>query len=50
MKIEQIHQIFLTTNGVSTDTRSIKKNTLFIALKGENFDANTFALEALNSA
>ncbi len=49
MKIEQIHQIFLTTNGVSTDTRSIKKNTLFIALKGENFDANTFALEALNS-
>ncbi|MCO6174342.1 UDP-N-acetylmuramoyl-tripeptide--D-alanyl-D-alanine ligase [Flavobacterium sp. NRK F10] len=49
MKIEEIHQIFLTTDGVSTDTRSIKKNTLFIALKGENFDANSFATEALKN-
>lgn len=32
---------------VSTDTRKIDPNSLFIALKGDNFDANTFAQEAL---
>ena len=32
---------------VSIDTRRIDPNSLFIALKGEHFDANTFASEAL---
>jgi len=32
---------------VSTDTRSIKKGALFIALKGPSFNANEFALKAL---
>lgn len=48
MKIDQIHSLFLTTTGVSTDTRAIQENSFFVALKGENFDANTFAKEALN--
>ena len=33
---------------ISTDTRSIKKNSLFIAIKGENFDGNDFVEEAIN--
>ena len=33
---------------ISTDTRSLKKNSLFIALKGENFDGNDFVDEALS--
>jgi len=33
--------------GVSTDTRSIQSGNLFVALKGETFDGNTKALEAL---
>lgn len=48
MKIEEIYQCFLQCESISTDTRKIEPNSLFIALKGENFDANTFAQEALN--
>lgn len=48
MRIEEIYQCFLQCNSVSTDTRKIEPNSLFIALKGDNFDANTFAQEALN--
>ena len=33
---------------ISTDTRSLKKNSLFIAMKGENFDGNDFVDEALS--
>lgn len=33
-------------NNVSIDTRAIKENDIFIALKGENFNANDFVLEA----
>ena len=47
MTIEKLHQEFLASSGVCTDTRKITKNCLFIALKGENFNGNTFAKEAL---
>lgn len=47
MRIEEIYQCFLECDGVSTDTRNIQENSLFVALKGENFDANTFAKDAL---
>ena len=33
---------------ISTDTRSLKKNSLFIAIKGDNFDGNDFVAEALS--
>ena len=48
MKIEIIHQVFLKCNSVSTDTRKIQKDSLFVALRGDRFDANTFAAEALS--
>jgi UDP-N-acetylmuramoyl-tripeptide--D-alanyl-D-alanine ligase len=48
MEIKTIYSKFLECSSVSTDTRKIDNNSLFIALKGENFDANTFAKEALN--
>lgn len=35
--------------GVSTDTRSVHKGELFIALNGPNFDGNAFAEKALQS-
>ena len=43
MDIEKLHKIFLASEGISTDTRVIKKNQLFFALKGENFDGNKYA-------
>jgi UDP-N-acetylmuramoyl-tripeptide--D-alanyl-D-alanine ligase len=48
MDISFIHSLFLKCNSVSTDTRKIAKNTMFVAIKGDNFDANTFAKEALD--
>ena len=47
MTIDKIHSLFLECNSVATDTRKIEKDSLFVALKGEKFDANTFTKEAL---
>ena len=47
MKISHIHSLFLKCKAVSIDTRKIEPNSMFVAIKGENFDANTFAKEAL---
>jgi len=48
LKIEELHQHFLSSSGVCTDTRKITKGCLFFALKGDNFDGNKFAQEALD--
>ena len=34
---------------VTTDSRTIKGGEMFFALRGDNFDGNTFALKALES-
>ncbi|MFD2518185.1 UDP-N-acetylmuramoyl-tripeptide--D-alanyl-D-alanine ligase [Salinimicrobium flavum] len=47
MELHQLHKLFLDSTGVSTDTRKIKPGSIFFALKGENFNANEFAAEAL---
>ena len=47
MNIENLYSIFLKSSGINTDTRNISHNSLFFALKGENFDGNSFAAEAL---
>jgi UDP-N-acetylmuramoyl-tripeptide--D-alanyl-D-alanine ligase len=47
MDIKAIHDKFLESSGVSTDTRKIQPQSIFVAIKGERFDANTFAKEAL---
>ena len=49
MTIQDLHILFLKCNSISIDTRNIKKKSLFIALRGERFDANTFTKEALNN-
>ena len=48
MDINYIHSLFLKCNSISIDTRKIDKNSFFVAIKGDNFDANTFAKEALD--
>jgi len=47
MTIQNIHHLFLKCNKVSIDTRNIQPNSFFVAIKGERFDAITFAKEAL---
>ncbi len=48
MDIQQIHQLFLQCQSVSIDTRKIASNSFFVAIKGDKYDANTFAKEALS--
>jgi len=48
VKIETLHQQFLKSTGICTDTRTITKGCLFFALKGENFNGNKFAQDALD--
>jgi UDP-N-acetylmuramoyl-tripeptide--D-alanyl-D-alanine ligase len=38
---------FKPVSSVSTDTRSIKKNSLFVALKGKNFDGHNYISDAV---
>lgn len=48
MNIELLHKHFLDSSGVCTDTRKISSHCIFFALKGENFNGNLFAQEALD--
>ncbi|MDT7828167.1 UDP-N-acetylmuramoyl-tripeptide--D-alanyl-D-alanine ligase [Pricia sp. S334] len=47
MTIEKLHQCFLAHPKVCTDTRKIEGDCLFFALKGDNFNGNRYAAEAL---
>lgn len=49
MEIATIYNYFLQTTGIATDNRKINKDNLFVALKGDNFNGNKFALSALES-
>ncbi len=47
MDMQHIHNLFLTCDSISIDTRNILPNSFFVAIKGDRFDANTFAKEAI---
>ncbi len=46
---EELYQIFKKHPAISTDTRKIIPGGLFFALKGEKFDANAFAAQAIGA-
>lgn len=47
--IDNLYNLILKSSGVCTDSRQITPNCIFFALKGENFDGNQFAKQALNA-
>jgi len=49
MKTDQLYSIFREYPLVVTDSRKIVQNCLFFALKGEHFNGNNFAGQALSS-
>jgi UDP-N-acetylmuramoyl-tripeptide--D-alanyl-D-alanine ligase len=49
MTTEQLYKIYLKHPQICTDTRKITASCLFFALKGDNFDGNKFALQAIES-
>ena len=49
MEIKEIYNYFLQTTGIATDNRKINADNIFVALKGDNFNGNKFALSALEN-
>jgi len=49
MEIKKIYKLYSKHYLISTDTRDMRKNTLFFALKGGRFNGNKFANEALKN-
>ena len=49
MQITDIYRLFLKHPNITTDSRNPVKNSIFIALKGDKFNGNNFALDALNA-
>jgi UDP-N-acetylmuramoyl-tripeptide--D-alanyl-D-alanine ligase len=43
----QLHGVNQTFSGVSTDSRTIQRGELFIALRGENFDGHNYVAQVL---
>ncbi len=49
MDIESLHNIFLSCSTVTTDSRNCPDNSIFFALKGESFNGNIYAENALKT-
>jgi len=47
MNITSLYSIFLNHPIVTTDSRNIPANSIFFALRGDNFNGNVFASEAI---
>jgi UDP-N-acetylmuramoyl-tripeptide--D-alanyl-D-alanine ligase len=48
MKTEQLYNLFKESTGISTDSRSVKPGQIFFALRGENFNGNRYAGDAIS--
>ena len=46
--MSELYSLFYETKGICTDTRKILPDSLFIALKGNNFNGNLFANKAID--
>ena len=47
MDIELLYTVWLEARAISTDSRKIVVGSIFFALRGDRFDGNTFATQAL---
>lgn len=47
MSIDQLYEIYKQYPSVQTDTRKLKVGDIFFALKGDNFNGNSFAEKAI---
>jgi UDP-N-acetylmuramoyl-tripeptide--D-alanyl-D-alanine ligase len=47
MDLQLLYDLYLKNRIISTDSRAISPGCLFFALKGENFNGNQFAIEAI---
>lgn len=49
MQIKELYKLYSKHFLVDTDTRKIRQNSIFFALKGDNFNGNKFAEKALEN-
>ena len=49
MNTSELYDYFKKCSSLSTDTRSLNKKSIFFALKGDNFNGNKFAEEAIKN-
>ena len=49
MSIQDLHELFMKSSGVVTDSRKIKNNCIFFSLQGPNFNGNQFAKSAIEN-
>lgn len=49
ISIEEIYNIFIKHPSVSTDSRNVQAGSLFFALKGDSFNGNRFASDAIHN-
>ena len=47
MDITALYKIFLECTSVTTDSRNCPEGSLFIALKGDNFNGNAFCSQSV---
>ncbi|NOT50698.1 MAG: UDP-N-acetylmuramoyl-tripeptide--D-alanyl-D-alanine ligase [Chitinophagaceae bacterium] len=49
MRIEVLYELYKKNPSVQTDTRKLKQGDIFFALKGDNFNGNAFAKQAIEN-
>ena len=49
MKISELYKYFIKFPNITTDSRNIKKKSIFFALKGEKFNGNRYASQAIDN-
>lgn len=49
MTIEELYEIYKQYPSVQTDTRKLKEGDIFFALKGDNFNGNSFVQKAIDA-
>ena len=49
MSIQELYDIYSSHPSIQTDTRKLKADDIFFALKGEKFNGNAFAQQALQA-
>ena len=47
MSIQELYNLFKNSSAICTDSRNIISDSIFFALKGENFIGNKFAEQSL---
>jgi len=49
ISVEELYSLYKECTGITTDSRQIREGVMFFALKGEKFDGNDFAVDALKA-